>query len=449
MGKIAREETLQRVAASLEAIALNGSGSAADIQSWKAVQNLVRAGMGPKAFPVGTQFAVEKETSLTAALGAHTGITAVSVTEETFLAKEGIVGTGVHEFVFNGSAWIYESEPVILSEYGLSVTGTPAADDEIIVTEAYDTIIFDVVHHKTVSGSPRMVLAMHDTINNRELDAPEAFYYAKDAALQAGTYHFTLLAGWDTSYGGGKTLQFTLTQEVPKGGQIVFDWPWNAQIVGRSVRTYSSPGSSTALESAAMSEGSDGTDLGTVDGSTATMNHTHRARYGSNNYKESSLRAWINSSKAANAWYESSNVFDRLPSYAGTAGLLHGMDQDFLSVVQKSTVPCKTNNTYELSGWTLNTAYTVKDKFYLLSRDELGYGQENVAEGSVLDFYSGATNADRIKYDIAAKTAARAWWLRSPGPGIANDTRTVRTDGSLTDSYANLGFGAVAACEIG
>ena len=59
-------ETGIRMAAALEAIALNGAGQASDVQNWKAVQNLVRAGFGGKAFPVGTKFNVEKESSMTA-----------------------------------------------------------------------------------------------------------------------------------------------------------------------------------------------------------------------------------------------------------------------------------------------------------------------------------------------------------------------------------------------
>ena len=40
------------------------------------------------------------------------------------------------------------------------------------------------------------------------------------------------------------------------------------------------------------------------------------------------------------------------------------------------------------------------------------------------------------------------WWLRSPNPSYAYSERFVYTDGSLSDSYAYYGYGAVAACEI-
>lgn len=449
MGKVARDETLQRVANAVEAIALNGAGSASDVQNWKAVQNLVRAGMGPKAFPIGTQFVVEKETSLSAALGAHTGISAVSVNEETFLAAEGIVGTGVHEFRFNGSAWIYGEQAVSLTTYGISVTGTPAEGDEVVVTEAYDTIVFEVADHKEVSGSPRMVLVMRDVIYGRQFDQREALCYAAEA-MPAGAYCFTIKNDpWKNQ--NDSVIYFTLTQQIPAGGVIRLNFnPWDYAAAGKTASSFADGSSAAALETFTLgSTPLDGaTDLGNTDG-TGNLNHWHRAAAGSNNYKECALRQWINSDKAANAWWASTNKFDMKPDYANVAGLLHGMDSDFLEVIQETTVPCKTNNTFELPGWTLNAAYTVKDKFYLLSRNEVGFGTENVAEGSVLDLYDGAQNVDRVKYDIAAQSTARTWWLRSPNPGDAHNVRRVSSDGSLNYVRALYGYGAVAACEIG
>ena len=441
MGKVARDETLARVANAVEAIALNGAGSASDVQNWKAVQNLIRAGMGAKAFPVGTQFLVEKETSLTCTMGTHTGITAVSINEETFLAKEGIVGSGVHEFKFDGAAWIYNGEAVNLTHYGITVTGTPAADDEIVVTEAFDKIVFEVAGHKTANGQNRMVLVMRDVIYNRLFDQAEALIYCEEA-LPAGTYNFT------SDDDPAVTYQFTLTAAAAQGSIMVATWPSSGyDLTNQSIKVYASGSASSPTETATITVGSAGTSLGTF--AAGNVNHKQRAHYGSNNYKESAIRQWINSKAAGNAWWKSTNKFDVIPSYANVAGLLHGMDQDFLDVVLETTVPCKTNNTFELSGWTKNAAYTVKDKFYLLSRNELGYGTENVAEGDVLARYDGAGNADRIKYDLSAQSTARFWWMRSPYPGYACYVRLVSTDGSLDSNLAYGGYGAVAACEIG
>lgn len=413
--------------------------------SWAGVQYLVRQGKGPTAFPVGTQFRVRKETSMSASLGTHTGISAASVDEETFLAHDGRIGNGIHEFRYDGAAWIYENQPVLLADFGITVTGTAKTGDQVIITEAFTEILWDVVEHKTVDGEHRMVLLMHNCWYNRPFDAIEALYYAEEG-LAAGTYHFTI-QNWDAAYGGNKTYQFTLTEAVTAGGHILLDWPYNQQLLGRSVKTFSGKTSTTQIEAAVLSEGTGGTDLGTTDGTSENLNHIHRARYGSNNYKESAIRQWLNSGAAAGGWWASQTIFDLRSTYAGEAGFLHGMDSDFLDVVQESTVKCGTNNTFELPGWTKNAAYTVQEKFYLPSRPEVGLGAENMDQGSVWSFYDGAADVDRIKQDFGS--TARSWWLRSPHPSGAASVRRVVSSGALTSNYAYNGDCAAAACEIG
>ncbi len=482
-------DAIERLASAFELMVINQSGEAQGVANWRIVQNIVRSGLGPKAFPVGSQFVVERETSLSAAMGVHTGITAVTVNEETFLAAEGIVGTGVHEFVFDGSVWVYNGQPVRLTDFGLTVEGTAADGDEIIVTEAFNKIVWDVVGHPDDSnipvyvkkayakgeqvqqdgyvwvcmtaiaspgedwdsthwtqlhraGEPRMVLLMHHVIYSRVFDAPEALIYAENE-IPAGTYHVGDGAATPTYY------QFTLASAVPAGGQIVVaSWPSSGYVLtGRTIKTYSGPTSTTEIESATVSEGSGGADLGTFG--EGNVNNVTRARYGSNNYKESALRQWINSASAADSWWKPTNVFDRPVGYANAAGLLHGMDADFLAVVGKTKVPCKTNNTFELPDWTLDSPYVLEDKFFLASRDELGYGKERVQEGYVFELYNGAADVERMKYDLSAQTTARTWRHRSPLPGSAYYVRyTLSTTGALGSSYALSGDGAAAACEI-
>ena len=478
------DETGKRIAEAIELIAINQSGDVNDVQNWKAVQNIVRAGLGKKAFPVGTQFLVEKETSMSASMGAHTGITAVSVAEETFLAAEGIVGTGLHEFKYDGAAWIYNGNPVSLTTFGITVTGTPAEGDEVLITEAFQKIVFDVVDHPDDSqipdysttstyamgkqvkedgfvwvctttigsaeawnashwtklheaGQPRMVLLMHSVIYGRAFDASEAVFTASEA-MTAGDYYFV-------SADGNTYYPFTTTQEIPQNGQVCLVYT-SDNITG--IKTYSGAASTSVIETINItSTGTQpsGTNIGKLND---TMNHTSRCRYGSNNYKESDLRQWLNSGAAANAWWSAQSKYDRPSGYANVAGFMHGMDSDFLAVVGLTKIPCKTNNTSENTGWTKNAAYVVEDKFFLASRDEIGYGAENVQEGYVFSMYNGAANVDKIKYDITAPTTARYWFHRSPTPGYAHAVRGPYVDGSVSSYYAYSGYGAVAACEI-
>ena len=318
---------------------------------------------------------------------------------------------------------------------------------------AHGEIIWDVVahdHHKNPDDpvAHTMTLLMNRCIYGRPVDATEALYYC-ETGLAAGTYNFTLLAGYDTAYGGGKTFQFTLDNAVPAGGQIMFPWAYNVNASLTKIATYASNAATDAIESnISVIEGTGGNNLGTADGNTLNMNHVHRIRYGSNHYGESALRQRINSNAAANAWWQPSNIFDRPPSYANVAGFVNGLPADFIDAVGAVDIDVIRNTIYEVDGVT-GGSYTLRDKFFLPSMTELGLGNNNsIAEGSVLAYYANATQADRIKYDIASSTTARYWWLRSPDPSHAYRVRSVSPDGALSSSGAYYGHGAAPACVI-
>ena len=324
---------------------------------------------------------------------------------------------------------------------------------QLVATHAtLGEVIFDVTahnHHKAPGSAdaPTMTLMMHACINGRMVDNTEALYYCA-TALAAGTYHFTLLADYDATYGGGKTLQFVLSQQVPAGGVLMFPWAYNTQSTATKVSSYASRESTTPIESVSVVEGSGGTSLGTADGTSANMNNTHRIRYGSNNWRESAVRQWLNSAAAANEWWHPQTIFDRPPSYANQPGFLAGFDDDFIKAMGLVDVTTAYNTVYEVDGST-GGSYTTRDKFFLPSMTEVGLGNnDTVAEGSVMEFFNGATDTDRIKYDIAAPTTARYWWLRSPNPWNSTHVRHVAPSGALSHNSAHSGHAVAAACVI-
>lgn len=317
--------------------------------------------------------------------------------------------------------------------------------------ETYGEIIWDVVAHD-YDKDPKerfehnMTLLSHDCIiNSIQFDNTEALYHA-DETLAAGTYHFSLLAGYDTTYGGGKTLQFTLTKDVPAGGAIMFPWAWNTQSTVTKISTYETQIGSVALESVVVTEGTGGTDLGIADGKGA-LNHTHRIRYGSNNWKESALRQMLNSDKAKSTFWTPQTKYDRPPSWAtSTDGFMVGLPAEFLEVVGICSHTTKTNGIHEEND-TLNSSYETQDRFWLPSYSEVFGGMENnVADGTQYPYYSGGLAADRIKYNSSG--AARYWWLRSPNPWYARYVRLVLPDGSLNYNSAYDSGGAAVACAI-
>ena len=79
-----------------------------------------------------------------------TGVTAATVTAATF--STGVSGvSGTYVFTYDGSNWTYGSTTIanISTTYGITVTGTPVADDQITVvfTAAYSTTPVGVLLH--------------------------------------------------------------------------------------------------------------------------------------------------------------------------------------------------------------------------------------------------------------------------------------------------------------
>jgi len=319
-------------------------------------------------------------------------------------------------------------------------------------TLAWDVIGMDVDTPADSQFTHTMTLQLHDCLSaNMQYDNTEALYYC-ETALAAGTYNFTLLSGYDTSYGGGKTFQFTLTKEVPAGGVIMFPWAYNTQAASTKISTYASRTATTATETVAVTEGSEGTSLGTADGKTTNMNHTHRIRYGSNNWKESGIRQFLNSDKAAGAFWTPQTIFDRPPSWnASTAGFMSDLDSDFLAVIGETRKVVSRNTVTDGGG-----SDTLDDKFFLLSRREIYAGNElsSVIEGEPYPYYqnysalssAGAgADANRIKY---RNGNAQWYWLRTPNAGNGYYVRHVYSGGTLNGYGANNSGGVAPACNI-
>lgn len=448
-------------------------------QSYSDVQAIVRLGLAPSVFSIGDIIEVGRETKVQASLGEHTGITAVSVVEDTFVAAMDEAGEKEYEIIYDGSAWKYEGYPIILADYGLTVTGTAAQGDTIIVVETASVInmvVMDFIeggqtsigniklHDKTKQYG--MILQSEKLLYNLQSDNTEAFYYAA-SALPAGTYHVTLGDNYDVPNGGGATYQFTLTKEVPAGGQIVWPWAYNQQAANARISTYASGSDRTALESGVVvTAGTDGTDLGTVliaVQESAGLNSIHRMRYGSNKWSESAMRQHLNSAKVAGQVWSPQSHWDRPPSWdASTAGFMHGLDPEFVKICADvelltalSTAAGDTSTTEGSAG----TGYeTTVDKYFLPSRPEVFGGGDNASDkGNAWQYYSansdvpgGASNAgndsNRIKVNMSG--TPYYWWLRSPSVGVGGVVRYVIPAGIIYGSDASYSRGVAPACVI-
>ena len=365
------------------------------VNTWEDIKNAVRLGLGAKLFPVGYEFTTEDATT-----GAV--ITWVVRDHDKHAAANGKL---THSMTLEAK-YVYSNS-----------AGT------------YLTLVFD---------------------------AYEALYYAAEE-IPAGTYNFT----WNYATGSmvNGTYQFTLTKAVPAGGQIVLGTNSSSTaITGCKIATYATVAATAAIESGiVVTEGSEGTSLGTIAATSATsenLNCAQRIMWGSNNYAQSAARQWLNSDAAAGSVWTPTNKFDRAPSWATSkAGFMKGLPADFLAAVQPAAIPCRTNSVFEVNSldgteYTVNTVYTLNDMFFMLSRPEIygSWDSSSIKDGELLEYYEGLTDIERIKYDAAG--SARSCWLRSPTPGGARSERGVHTSGALGSGGAVTGLGVAPACII-
>ena len=472
---LVKDSTMQNIAAILAAQGAGQGSHGLQVKSYDDVLSIVRLGLAPQIFSVGDVIEVGRETKVQASLGEHTGITAVSVDEDKFVTAMDEAGEKEYEIIFDGSAWKYGDLPIILADYGLTVTGTAAQGDTIIVVETASTINMVVMDYITDGQTSKGNIKLHDKtkkhglilqseklLYNLQFDEREAFYYAPEG-LAAGTYHFTLGAHTWVSGDVGKVFQFTLTKAVPAGGQLVFVQSYNVTLTGGSIRVFASNSSTTVEETVVMSEGSGGTDLGTLDNTVHdNFNSCQRALLGSNRWSTSAMRQHLNSGKVAGSVWAPQTNYDRPPSWVtNTAGFEHGLDPEFIKICADVELLTALNTVCDITPaeGSAGTGFeTTVDKFFLPSRPEVFGGSDNASDkGDAWQYYAansdvpgGSSNAnvDSNRIKVNASGSPTYWWLRSPYVGLGGSVRGINPSGNVSSGSANYSNGVAPACVV-
>lgn len=313
--------------------------------------------------------------------------------------------------------------------------------DQLTCMRGADELVWDIVN----VTDHDITLLLHETMPDMVYSAKQAIF-AFPSGLAAGDYHFTIAEHSWVAEDVGKTLTFTLTQAIPEGGQLVLNGAYNATLADTTMSSYASPTATTAIETVTMTEGDSGTDLGSLTNAgtpASNINSLQKALLGSNEWKTSAQRQYLNSDKAEGSVWTPQTIYDRPPAWAtNTAGFMVGLDEDFLSCVGNTTYVTVRNTVSDGGG-----TDTLTDKFYLPSRTEIFGDNEltNYPEGEQFDYYVGATKADRIKFRAGS---ARSWRLRTPNTNHANYVRLVYTTGTISNYYANTALGWSPACRI-
>lgn len=467
---------------------LSGHINGRDVTSFAQLSGYIRDGLAPTLFSVGDQFETEKVESLTASIGDSLGITSVNVDTPKFVSKLGILKSGVFKLTFDGATWSNsDSDLVSLDEYGITITGTPVKDDKIVITIGTSALSFDILDFDKCNTKAKnkngIVLGLHEILayNTIPFSAPQLLYYAQNG-LPAGTYKLTL------DHGGARsitdedgTYMFTLTKDIPAGGGIrhtciggYADTHSQERILTGTFVSYGIQPGRVEIESNIKTELFDDSDcinLGTFtygdrayyeEDATVIIdekiylgkrNVCGRQAYGTNRWRDSVCRQWLNSdapavnssdTKTISNWWKPASVFDMPPSCSKLAGFLYGMDADFVNAlgeVEVKTALYKGDRPdTDLDGATYDITY---DKIFLQSETNVFGDKENgIAEGVRFEYWK---NYSKVKH---WNNSPVFWRLRSPKPEYSGYTFCVYNTGDKVAYYSSKGFGIVPACYI-
>ena len=370
----------------------------------------------------------------------------------------------IHEIVRQGEA------PNVFS-YGdqIMLNYNDGTNDYVL---PWDIVAFGDYELEDGETKPGMVVQSHYAMQGVQFDASEAIYVAP-SAMPAGTYNFTIGTNWGSHCVAGKTYQFTTTEEIPVGGQVVvgrnnqiYTWgaPDNAPSTWK-VHTFASNSATTPLDTnLEVTEGSSGTSLGSIalntKYSTSGVNNLQRAGYGYNRWSQSANRQFYNSSAATGAWWTPQNPFDRAPEQLATVrGFMAGFDEDFLNIIKPVKVTTALNT---VSDSDIGASESTYDTFFLPSLEQeyivpqlagvegnfFPYWKERLGLTSPQAQGSAGTNARHIRYAYNAKTSAQYCRLRSAYRGHAGSTWYVSTAGNADTYYAAYAFRGCPACVI-
>lgn len=333
---------------------------------------------------------------------------------------------------------------------------------------------FDIVHFADVTLQdgetvPGMFIQSHYTMEACQFDAAEAFYVVTDSALAAGTYNIKM-GNAQGQIVANKTYQFTLTQDVPVGGQLLLGL--ESTTTGFSdkapnlwrVWVFASATATTPTEKLTLTEGATGTSLGTLASATkygtSGMNNMQRCSYGYNRWSQSGLRQRLNSAAAAGAWWAAQNPYDRVPEQLSTLrGFMAGFDDAFLNIIKPVKVRTALNT---LSDSEIGAYEDTFDTFFPASLEqEYIVPQASGVEGEYWEYWkrrlglsspqasgAGDTNVYHIRYAYNARTSAQNCRLRSAANANAYSAWNVSTSGNAGNKYAATAYRCAPVCVI-
>lgn len=238
------------------------------------------------------------------------------------------------------------------------------------------------------------------------------------------------------SLGEGNSTATMMQFDAPESS---YGATWDtAFITGKAYYTVSGETYTQLTAGTDYQDGENVSDWQTLHGDTVyTKNHPYRAQWGSNSWKESNMRQWLNST--GNDWFKKQNEYDVKSGSTGySSGWMTGFVPGFLDLVMPVYNKTVRNTVSAIEGGGGGGYDITLDKFWLLSLKEFnGSNSNNIAEGKQFSYFRdvATTNAQRIQYDEGG--TARNVWLRSPNANSASHEFAINTSGASNNTHAH------------
>lgn len=265
---------------------------------------------------------------------------------------------------------------------------------------------------------------------------PKQAFYNNPELMSAGQYTFTVSVSeiWGTGAFGTKgqfPYTFTLAEDVPADSQ----WLWNASdSSGITKIDIYAPYDGALLQTVTVAAGGTGTSLGTISElATGDFNTWARSCEGSNFWKDSAMRAWLNSDSTD--WDSRRTRFTRKHPMAGKPGFLAGLEQsirDGMASVKVKTEPHQTDGAAPVETEDMVRLPSSIERYFdsYLRQSTEGFK----AEGIVFDYWKAVAAANNHP-DVIAGGQTYAWL-------IARDPNKVVRGVFTRSAYRNLTYSA-------
>ena len=294
-------------------------------------------------------------------------------------------------------------------------------------------------------------------------DTRQAFYNNPEL-MSAGQYTFTVSVSeiWGTGAFGTKgqfPYTFTLAEDVPADSQ----WLWDASNSSgiTQIKIYG-PYDGALLQTVTVAAGGTGTSLGTISElATGDFNTWARGCEGSNFWKDSAMRAWLNSDSTD--WDSRRTRFTRKHPMAGKPGFLAGLEQslrDGMASVKVKTEPHQTDGAEPVETVDMVRLPSSIEHYF---DSYLGQSTEGFkAEGVVFDYWKAVAAANNHP-DVIAGRKAYAWLIARDPNKVARGVFTrsayrkltysandgvVGTSGNVSSTGAALGISCLPVLSI-